>query len=82
MREREREKERESVCVCVRERERIYTGMPDMSAEERETRAMRRAKREPHATCFGGITPIKYDDTPPEWMTQDVWLGIKDIDAC
>mmetsp|Transcript_10968 Transcript_10968/g.21282 ORF Transcript_10968/g.21282 Transcript_10968/m.21282 type:complete len:91 (+) Transcript_10968:2-274(+) len=64
----------ESVYEYAREK---AAAMPDMSERHRQLRLQRRARREPHITAFG--FPVRYEETPPEWMVRDGWEGLKTI---
>ena len=57
-------------------------GMPDLCDDDIETRTLRKAKRMPHATCFDGISKVDYFAKPLDFIVQEPWLGLKDIDAC
>lgn len=35
-----------------------------------QVRSMRQLRREPHATCFDGISNIRYNDKPPDFMSE------------
>lgn len=61
---------------------RAAGGMPDLCDDDMETRTLRKAKRMPHATCFDGASHVDYFAKPLDFMVQEPWLGLKDIDVC